>query len=163
MKRLLIVTTFFISSFCLSAPYPDVIGSSTITDYWERESEFDFEQFEPLPPFEDQLPDEITSFLHPTNQVIICSDQDVIMGRGGKANHHPGNVKFRDTIKANRSIYRSIFLKNIKTQMTMEILDMIKGDGVRFLDFDKASGRWFEVSDERARQKISQCLREKPH
>lgn len=163
MKRLLIVTTFFISSFCLSAPYPDVVRSFDIMDNWRPESEFGFEQIEPLPQFENQLPDEIASFLYPTDQVIVCSDQDVIMGRGGKANHHPGNVKFRDTIKANRPIYRSMVSNNFKTQMTLSILYMLKADGVRFIYFDKASERWFEVSDERARQKISQCLREKPH
>ncbi len=92
----------------------------------------------------------------------ICeiSDDDVLFGKGGRINQHPGNIKLREKVHAFHSVYdRSD--KRTKTAISWSILEEIKREGARFLE-KGGDGKWRQViNDKAARMKISQALREK--
>jgi len=93
-------------------------------------------------------------------QVITPKDNDVIKGRGNGANLHPGNIRFRELIKAAREGY-ALSSKADKKQYTNWIVQHISNldPPGRFLDKDK-DGRWFVMDDRKAKDKTSQALRE---
>lgn len=85
---------------------------------------------------------------------------DVICGRGGRANNHPGNVSFRDKALKLRSWYESSS-KSEKFTISSLLVDFVRERGGRFLrrDGDKP-GNWLEVAASDVRKKASQALRE---
>lgn len=88
------------------------------------------------------------------------SHHDVICGRGGKANTHPGNISFREEARKLRSWYESSS-KSEKFTISSLLVDLVRERGGRFLKRDKdASGRWLEADGDDVRKKASQALRE---
>lgn len=85
---------------------------------------------------------------------------DVLCGRGGSINTHPGNEKFRKLIEKNKRVYLTARFKKDKRLITDSVIEDISSRGGRFLNKDTKSGLWFEVSEEKARDKTSQALRE---
>jgi hypothetical protein len=82
------------------------------------------------------------------------------MGRGGRANNHPGNKRYlalKDSIQAR---YMAAD-KDEKTVISQELVDTVnkvwKG---RFLKLDADTNQWYEVDNNTARKKCSQSLRE---
>lgn len=85
---------------------------------------------------------------------------DVICGRGGKANSHPGNVTFRAEALKLRSWYESSS-KSEKFTISNLLVDFVKERGGRFLKRDGENpGRWLECDGNDVRKKASQALRE---
>ena len=87
------------------------------------------------------------------------TDADVLCGRGGRTNHHPGNklyLRLKEEIQ-DRYLAAS---KNDKTAISQELVDGIHKRGGRFLEQDDATGDWFEITAVKARKKASQTLRE---
>ena len=85
------------------------------------------------------------------------------MGRGTKANTYPGNIKFRELIDENKQAYKALGSSNKKKkEFTEGILEYIKGYGGRFLTLtDVTKGEsYMEISDDKARKKISQTFRD---
>ncbi len=88
------------------------------------------------------------------------SPADVICGRGGKANTHPGNISFREEAKKLRSWYESSS-KSEKFTISAMLVDLVRERGGRFLKRDdKKSGSWLEADANDVRKKASQALRE---
>ncbi|KAL3785708.1 hypothetical protein HJC23_008741 [Cyclotella cryptica] len=86
--------------------------------------------------------------------------EDVICGRGGKANSHPGNVTFRAEALKLRSWYESSS-KSEKFTISNLLVDFVKERGGRFLKRDGENpGRWLECDGNDVRKKASQALRE---
>jgi len=87
---------------------------------------------------------------------------DILFGRGGYTNNYPGNIIFRDLIRKHELSYLSVS-KSEKATMIDNILTKIRSmtPPGRFLKKDTATEKWYDVGDERAREKISQALREK--
>lgn len=86
------------------------------------------------------------------------TDNDVVCGRGGKVNNHPGNKRFRKLI----SEYSMKYLeaeKQDKPALAFEIVETVKQRGGRFLVKYSSDG-FVESDDHRAREKASQALRE---
>lgn len=82
---------------------------------------------------------------------------DILLGRGGNINNHPGNLRYLEEIKKRKPEYfRSTKLR--KFEISNEILSQIHSYGGRFLVRDK--DKFFIADDKRARKKISQALRE---
>ncbi len=98
-----------------------------------------------------------------SNDTITTNENDVVSGRGSGANRHKGNLVFRQLIKKNKAYYLSLG-KNLKMGVARAIFDEIasKNPPGRFLQKNPETDRWFEVKKERALEKISQALREKP-
>ena len=85
---------------------------------------------------------------------------DVLCGRGGNINTHPGNESFRQLIELHRRSYLTARFKKDKRLITDTIVQKISSRGGKFLSRDTKSGLWYQVPDEKARDKTSQALRE---
>lgn len=86
---------------------------------------------------------------------------DIILGRGGRTNHHPANVRLRKMIKKYRSIYEQCVRKD-KPLISMIFVNHVRENWKgRFLRQDNTTNEWKEVGDKRAMEKISQLMREK--
>mmetsp|Transcript_1690 Transcript_1690/g.4072 ORF Transcript_1690/g.4072 Transcript_1690/m.4072 type:complete len:489 (+) Transcript_1690:143-1609(+) len=84
---------------------------------------------------------------------------DCLCGRGGRSNHHPGNVFFRKETMKYRERYEQSS-KGGKYNISELVVESLKSMGVRFLR-ENDEGGWFEISHHDARKKVSQALREK--
>jgi len=85
---------------------------------------------------------------------------DVLCGRGGSINTHPGNETFRTLVEKHKRIYLTARFKKDKREIADLIIQEIKKQGGKFLSRDAKSGLWIPVSDDKARDKTSQALRE---
>jgi len=89
---------------------------------------------------------------------------DVLSGRGGRINNHPGNIYYRKLV----STYKHSYLdKNTKKLDKVKIADHIvvtirnNMPSGRFLKEDTETKWWKEIGDEKARKKAGQAMREK--
>ena len=90
------------------------------------------------------------------------SQNDVLCGRGGLTNHHPGNVFFRRLVRFKQEAYL-LASKRTKASVAEEIVELVRSldPPGRFLKKDqKNSGIWVDIGDRKAREKTSQALRE---
>ena len=95
---------------------------------------------------------------------------DVLSGRGGGINAHPGNVVFREWVHVRKEDYNLAPNKAEKTRVALEVMDQVRNQDPpgRFLTRDSttssiggAGGSWWvEVDENRALAKTSQALRE---
>lgn len=86
-------------------------------------------------------------------------DGDVLLGRGGRSNHHAGNVAYRLEVGKLREWYRTSE-KNAKTDLSQLLVDwVLKEQKGRFLKQDTTQ-KWYIVTNIVARRKASQALRE---
>lgn len=95
------------------------------------------------------------------NPVDDPTDHDVLFGRGGMTNSHPGNRRFRDIIALHRPDYiRAI--KMDKPAVAKKIVKAIRcgTPAGRFLKKGE-DGAWYDVGDRTAAEKTSQGLRER--
>eukprot|EP00537_Pseudo-nitzschia_pungens_P005472 CAMPEP_0172362618 /NCGR_PEP_ID=MMETSP1060-20121228/6197_1 /TAXON_ID=37318 /ORGANISM="Pseudo-nitzschia pungens, Strain cf. cingulata" /LENGTH=522 /DNA_ID=CAMNT_0013085169 /DNA_START=374 /DNA_END=1942 /DNA_ORIENTATION=+ len=86
---------------------------------------------------------------------------DVLCGRGGESNNFIGNKRYRKLIGERKADYRKIDVKQrkLKTNFVRDIVQHIKNRGGRFIDVGPG-GNYYVVTDEKARKKTSQALRE---
>ena len=94
-----------------------------------------------------------------TSCSVEPTDNDVLLGRGGFTNTHPGNISFRDKALELRSWYE-MSDKEQKFQISKLLLESVTGQGNRFLERGD-DGLWHEVVGDGARKKASQALRER--
>ena len=89
-------------------------------------------------------------------------DNDVLCGRGGSINSHPGNERFRQLVEKRKRVYLTARFKREKRLIANSILTEIRSIDPpgRFLSRDPSTGRWYDIGDEKARDKTSQALRE---
>jgi hypothetical protein len=92
--------------------------------------------------------------------ISFFADSDVLSGRGGGTNVHPGNRNFRDLINLHRRAYLKA-RKNDKPAISRAIVRAIRDNNGKFLKKDEKSGLWFEIGDDAAREKTSQALRQR--
>lgn len=92
--------------------------------------------------------------------ITSFNDYDVLSGRGGGTNVHPGNRNFRDLINLHRRAYLKA-RKNDKPAISRAIVRSVRENNGRFLKKDEKTGSWFEVGDDAAREKTSQALRQR--
>ena len=89
--------------------------------------------------------------------------QDVLCGRGGRTNSHPGNEWYRRLVKSNRPLYRSC-PKHTKLLVSKAVVQAVHEQDPpgRFLESSgRETGTWKVVSYKRSVDKASQALREK--
>jgi hypothetical protein len=89
------------------------------------------------------------------------NDRDILCGRGGLTNTHPGNAWFRTLVRANRPYYRSS-PKHGKILVAKAIINHVfsQNPPCRFLEKSR-DGAWFPVDRKRSVDKTSQALRER--
>jgi hypothetical protein len=98
----------------------------------------------------------------PMRNIREPHDHDVLFGRGGGTNHHPGNKDYRKTVEDRKFDY--VVSKRLeKPLVSLEIIRQRRAlvPPGRFLKLDEKSGLWNDVGDKKAREKTSQALREK--
>ena len=97
-----------------------------------------------------------------TAGAITPRDEDVLFGRGGKTNHHPGNKRLREIVTSYKSIYRQA-KKVDKPKVAKLIVGALRAASPpsRFLRVNDTTNQWEDVGDRRASEKVSQSLREK--
>ena len=92
--------------------------------------------------------------------ISFFEENDVLSGRGGGTNVHPGNRTFRDLINMHRRAYLKA-RKNDKPSISRAIVRTIRESGGRFLKKQEKQGCWIEIGDDAAREKTSQALRQR--
>lgn len=93
------------------------------------------------------------------SRAVEYTDDDVLFGRGGFANKHPGNVRFRARAMELRPWYEQVS-KEEKYNISDLLVESVKAEGHRFLERG-SDGLWHEVIGNGARKKASQALRER--
>lgn len=93
--------------------------------------------------------------------VQAIKDDDVLLERGGKGNHHKGSRYYRRLINERRRSYQDLpdAARAEKMNISLSIVLSLKASGARFIH--KKAGMYMVMSDREARNKISQALREK--
>ena len=99
-----------------------------------------------------QTTDIPTPFIHPN---------DVLCGRGGGTNNHAGNEKFRDLVNQQKVAYLHSS-KRDKPYVSRGIVRAVRAQNPpgRFLQKNEKTGFWYDIGDQKAREKTSQALRE---
>ena len=107
------------------------------------------------------------SYSYPLTNITNPGQNDIICGRGGGTNSHPGNIKFRRLIATHKLRY----LAATKVDKPNVARDVVKewralNPPGRFLakinPKDKSSSAPYnDVGNKKAREKASQCLRER--
>jgi len=87
---------------------------------------------------------------------------DILFGRGGLTNHHPGNRRFRDIVVLHKDDYMKA-IKVVKPRVARKIVKAIRTGSPpgRFLKKSSEDNKWYDVGDRNAAEKASQALREK--
>lgn len=91
-------------------------------------------------------------------QYLEFTENDVLMGRGGKSNHHPGNMRYRQEIERLQESYKKTDDKDEKTKISEQLVAHVQSYGGNFLEKDDHG--WYIINDVVARRKVSQALRE---
>jgi len=91
----------------------------------------------------------------------VPKDEDVICSWARQNHSHPGNEKFRIMINEYASTYLNVSTKYQKSEVIAKIVAEVrsKSPGGGFVKKDFYSNRWFEVGDEKARDKVGHAIR----
>lgn len=90
---------------------------------------------------------------------IYCPvDNDVLLGRGKPFQEWPGNVQLSAIIDMHTKRHDEAD-RALKTAISRDVVQIIKDLNGRFLQLDKATQDWEEVSDAVAREKIGSGFR----
>jgi hypothetical protein len=99
-----------------------------------------------------------------STSTTCLKDSDVVCGRGGLANKHPGNRMFRRLVAQNKSIYQSSMNPSHKQLLVMSIIMAIQQHGGRFVKrapkSSTCNNAWLEISEKESKHKTAQALRE---
>lgn len=103
------------------------------------------------------IPDPMNSSTEASGIIPATGDMDVICGRGKKSKDHKGNARFHAVIRRYKDSYRDASTKDEKTRISLSVLQELRPS--RFLK-QTVDGKWIDIGDSAAREKISQALRE---
>lgn len=87
-------------------------------------------------------------------------DSDVLCGRGGKSIRHPGNLKYREIVNEMKASYRNKERRVEKAGLSRIVVQRISCYGGRFIRKDDSTQNYYVLTQEEARRKTSQALRE---
>ena len=112
----------------------------------------------------------MSSYDYPVTGIAHPGPHDILCGRGGGTNAHPGNIKFRKLVAAHKLRYLAAS-KSDKPGVAREVVKEWRNLNPpgRFLAKMEEYGSnnnnqqmlWYDVGDKKAREKASQCLRER--
>jgi len=99
----------------------------------------------------------------PLAENFVPGQYDVVCCRGNKARVHRGNVIFRNIIKDRLYDYSRAISKLGKSSIVKSIVDEIRKSSPKGGFVKEKNGRWYEVGDHLAREKVGQSLRDSLH
>ena len=93
--------------------------------------------------------------------IVAPHQHDVLCGRGGGTNNHVGNELFRQMVNQKKRVYLNS-CKRDKPAVSRGIVQAIRNldPPGRFLQRNETTGMWYDIGDQKAREKTSQALRE---
>lgn len=92
-----------------------------------------------------------------TTEISHPTATDVLLGKGRRIQNHLGNIRLREIGVLHKDSYRGK-PNPVKTKIRQEIVDSIRADGGRFLEFNAATSTYRDVGDKRAREKVRHVL-----
>ena len=99
-------------------------------------------------------------------RIDVPNPNDVLCGRGGNINSHRGNEQFRAFVEKRKRVYLTARFKREKRLIASSIVNEIRAMDPpgRFLarmgSLKDNNGYWYDIGNEKARDKTSQALRE---
>lgn len=93
-----------------------------------------------------------------TTIIDYPNPMDVLLGRGKPYQEYSGNIKWFAIMEQWRSRYEAS-ARGQKWAISQEVIGQVRANGGRFLERENDVGGWVEVSDEKARLKISHGFR----
>lgn len=111
--------------------------------------------------FTDGPPSPAADSSFQAKDIVTPHQHDVLCGRGGGTNNHVGNELFRQMVNQKKCLYLHSS-KRDKPSVSKSIVHSIRGLNPpgRFLQRDEQTGLWYDIGDQKAREKTSQALRE---
>ena len=94
------------------------------------------------------------------SSLIKPTENDIVLGRGGHSNNHPGNKHFREKALELRPVYEACESKEEKFRISQRLVECMEAENRRFLR-KNSDGQWYEVEGNDVRKKASQALRER--
>eukprot|EP00980_Cylindrotheca_fusiformis_P002271 scaffold523_cov101-Cylindrotheca_fusiformis.AAC.9 len=107
-----------------------------------------------------QIRNILTASLGKRQYIEGLQKDDILCGRGGKSNHHPGNQRYRRFVQEMKEKYKTMGRKGAKTDLSIAIVNHIHSNGGRFVKYDKQKDKYYILTPSEARKKTSQALRE---
>mmetsp|Transcript_16867 Transcript_16867/g.24408 ORF Transcript_16867/g.24408 Transcript_16867/m.24408 type:complete len:188 (-) Transcript_16867:172-735(-) len=95
----------------------------------------------------------------PDEKITKIQINDVLSGRGGETNHFSGNVQYRSLVKQYQLVYLKAKRRD-KPRIARLIVNIVRHRNGRFLKKDMTSNTWKDIGNTKAREKVSQALRE---
>mmetsp|Transcript_14899 Transcript_14899/g.28452 ORF Transcript_14899/g.28452 Transcript_14899/m.28452 type:complete len:162 (+) Transcript_14899:108-593(+) len=89
---------------------------------------------------------------------VVSQATDILLGRGSGHFTHPGNAQFMQLVSSFALAYASATSKFHKTTIVVQIYKILRASG-RFVRFEQASGKFYEVDGTAAKSKIGHALR----
>ena len=102
----------------------------------------------------------------PQHRVVEVPDanvreNDVLSGRGGRGNNHPGNRHFRQIVAEHATEYRA-GNDAVRNRVSLDIVKRIHDHGGRFLKMERGAKCWSVMKIDEVRVKVRQALRDSP-
>lgn len=97
-----------------------------------------------------------------TTRIQTPGANDVLCGRGGNVNSHPGNIAFRSIVAGRKLDYNLTPVKTEKSVICQEVIQQVHdlNPRGRFLQKPEGCNWWVECDNAKAMAKTSQALRE---
>ena len=88
------------------------------------------------------------------------TERDVICGWARQNHRHAGNQRFRQLVEQSAPVYVAARTKLEKTQVIAALVQRVRNEspGGGFVKRDFHSGRWYEIGDDKARDKVCSTL-----
>ncbi|KAL3907053.1 MAG: hypothetical protein SGILL_009028 [Bacillariaceae sp.] len=92
---------------------------------------------------------------------FVPTEKDVVCGWARQNHKHPGNRRFRQLVEHSAPLYASATSKLGKSHVIAAVVEKVRRDSIGggFVKKDFQSGRWFEIGDDKARDKVGHAIR----
>ena len=91
---------------------------------------------------------------------IVKTEKDVLCGKGGASNSHPGNEAYRRKLIKYQPKYKRCDARGKRKMIDDALLWVKNVQKGRFIAFEKTTSSYYIVLDAQARAKVGQYLRE---
>jgi hypothetical protein len=92
---------------------------------------------------------------------FVPTEKDVVCGWARQNHKHPGNYRFRKLVEHSAPLYAAAKTKLGKSQVIAAVVEKVRRDSIGggFVKKDFQSGRWYEIGDDKARDKVGHAIR----